>query len=1234
LFAPGNTIYYVLVQDGGTSNESSYGFAKIASINGNTLTLDRTINANLIASTVSDPANASVYLISNPLENIHIDNFYLYNDIANGGNAEEGIQLTHAQGVSVSNIRAQDPGAGVVNALDSENISINNINIDSSIAQNGQSSKGRVFSFAESKDISVNNVTAADVQGVFAYAEYYSRNITIDNVNLVNTLPESSPGDIFGVMEYASTNVENMKISGNGNFNLYSTGGTAGGTFTIRNLELETDTDPYSLAIPGVQMTGTLHLLIGTTTDEYYDLDNGQWTTRTIYLQNGQSGSNYYLPSGITSDVQVYVPPSVNPATDLPVFYIGRTGDNGFGVSSQLISGQQVQLSPGLGSVGGSVWSLRNQNLKILISTAASGMAGKYVIVRALIFQPTSGSVTNGNADSTSYPDTLSALANLGGITFATTTTNSLPFFTDPNTLTGSGLYWDNINTRLGIGTSTPGSLLSLNGIANFTSATSTFYSTGGVNLAAGCFAVAGNCLGLGNLSGVLGVANGGTGATTFGQGWIYSNGTTGALAASTSPTVSYLTATSTTGTNYFAGLVNTSGTSGGYEIDNNLILQASSTNFSTLLGSGAGVNLVSAADYNTALGYQALGNATSSQMNVAIGYQALKGSAAVGNTGPNLAIGYQALFHNTSGSGNVSLNAGGNYGQALFSNTTGSSNIGIGAGGTLYSNTTGSNNIGIGSSMYFNQTGSSNIGIGNSALGGSSGNSFSYNEAIGQGALGNLVTGGDNIALGYYSVPNMTTGGDNVGIGTYVLQDNTTGSDNVAIGGQTGAQGVLSFNTSATNTVAVGFQAGRGTASYQNQGGTLLGFRAGLDFQTGSDYNTLLGYSAGSNITTGAGNLVLGANVLAPSATASNQLNIGNVLYGTGIYSSSGSSPTQSSAPTANGFIGIGTSTPYSRLEVWGPDAASSTSLFTAVNNSSTTVFAVFDGGNAELSGTLTQSSDQRLKTNIQSLNGSSSLAAIDALNPVTFNWIDPSQGSTPQLGFIAQEVQSIFPSLVSTTSPTILTPNGTLGLNYIDLVSPIVSAIQALSTEITSLETTIAGFAQSITTHILTADDITANNELCIGKTCVTETQLQALLASTNQSPAGGSTSSSNTASSTTPDTPPVISINGDNPAIIQVGSTYTDLGATITGPQQDLNLGIVTYLNGAPVSQIQLDTSAAATDTIDYVVTDQSGLIATSTRTVIIQAANDNNASATTTPANDNQAASSSAATTTLQ
>jgi hypothetical protein len=98
--------------------------------------------------------------------------------------------------------------------------------------------------------------------------------------------------------------------------------------------------------------------------------------------------------------------------------------------------------------------------------------------------------------------------------------------------------------------------------------------------------------------------------------------------------------------------------------------------------------------------------------------------------------------------------------------------------------------------------------------------------------------------------------------------------------------------------------------------------------------------------------------------------------------------------------------------------------------------------------------------------------------------------------------------------------------------------------------------------------------------------------------------SNSASTTPETTPQTTPPVIQINGANPSTIHVGDTYTDLGTTITGPQQDLNLGITTFLNGTLTNSIIIDTTQAATDTIQYVATDQSGLTSTSTRTVIIE------------------------------
>ena len=269
-----------------------------------------------------------------------------------------------------------------------------------------------------------------------------------------------------------------------------------------------------------------------------------------------------------------------------------------------------------------------------------------------------------------------------------------------------------------------------------------------------------------------------------------------------------------------------------------------------------------------------------------------------------------------------------------------------------------------------------------------------------------------------------------------------------------------------------------------------------------------------------------------------------------------------------------------------------------------------------------LSCSSDARLKTNITTLSDLSGLDALLQLNPVTFNWIHEATGTPPHSGFIAQDVQKVMPDLISQG------PDGYFTMNYAGLVTYIVKAIQQLAAQLSDLANTVAAFADHFSTKELTftratGDEIdvkrTTTDTLCVrdtaGATCITRAQLDALLQQTGQSAAsppsapssGGSPSTSDASSSAPalPSAPPVIQSNGENPAHIHVGDTYNDLGATITGPQADLNLGIKTFLNGALVSNIVLDTSTTSTDTIDYVVTDTNGLTFTSTRTVIIEA-----------------------------
>jgi hypothetical protein len=279
------------------------------------------------------------------------------------------------------------------------------------------------------------------------------------------------------------------------------------------------------------------------------------------------------------------------------------------------------------------------------------------------------------------------------------------------------------------------------------------------------------------------------------------------------------------------------------------------------------------------------------------------------------------------------------------------------------------------------------------------------------------------------------------------------------------------------------------------------------------------------------------------------------------------------------------------------------------------------------------TNTSDARLKTAIQDIDASSTLASLMRLRPITYHWKDAAidAGRGEQLGFIAQEVEPLFPALVTKgASTTITLADGSKetisdpkALDYSGFVVPLVKAVQEIASVGSTFKANLIAWLGDAGNGI---GDLFAQR-LCLtdgsgNRTCIDQQQLAVLLA------ASQSSNSPTTPASTIDMQAPVIELNGNASSTIGVGGIYSDLGARIAAPESDLNLGIVILLDGATTTAVSIDTSVPGEHTVVYTVTSPTtGLTGSIMRTLIIapteqlpeQPENDNPFN--TPPANDN-------------
>ena len=371
-----------------------------------------------------------------------------------------------------------------------------------------------------------------------------------------------------------------------------------------------------------------------------------------------------------------------------------------------------------------------------------------------------------------------------------------------------------------------------------------------------------------------------------------------------------------------------------------------------------------------------------------------------------NAFVGFQAGKSVTSGVQNAAFGY-----NALTANTTGSQNTALGKA-VLYKNIDGKFNSGSGyQALYNNDHGN-------------------YNTASGAYSLFINQSGSENTAVGFSALRVNSSGGLNSAFGENALYNNQIGGYNTASG-----VNALFSNTSGSTNIAIGFQAG-----YHNSVG---------------NNNVYLGSNA-DGLADLSNTVALGANVKAIQSNT--------IILGTGQK------------------VGIGTNNPSAKLYVTTQNETTATYSFSnaiggigvtgeASNNGNFTVpkgvqgicstsagWAGYFQGEVGSTGNSFQVSDQRLKENIKPID--KVLDKIMLLKPSVYNFrSEYSKMNLPkgeQMGFIAQDIEKVFPQLVKTTVEKQADNGKTSELksvNYIGLIPLLTKAIQNQQEEINEL-------------------------------------------------------------------------------------------------------------------------------------------------------------------------------------
>ncbi len=181
-------------------------------------------------------------------------------------------------------------------------------------------------------------------------------------------------------------------------------------------------------------------------------------------------------------------------------------------------------------------------------------------------------------------------------------------------------------------------------------------------------------------------------------------------------------------------------------------------------------------------------------------------------------------------------------------------------------------------------------------------------NLAIGRNAMGNSVTRNSSVAIGHNALLNGNDRSVAIGGGA----GTSLGFDSVAIGHNagtsTGTHVVAIGRGSGTNAGGSSVVIGEGAGSSVGSGAVAIGRNAGDNI---GNYSIAIGQNAASAQSAGEYNIAIGYGTQLMDLAGSNQLNIGDAIYGSNLYT------------TGQSIIGINTTSATESLEVSGTVSA-----------------------------------------------------------------------------------------------------------------------------------------------------------------------------------------------------------------------------------------------------------------------------------------------------------------------